>query len=163
MLILGDADAFAGPRFNARPGAGAVITTLADLTGWLAVMPKRFRRLAGHFALRYDVEPENAFETAKQQMSTVIREDCRRDIGGDEQRVQEVRTQHDNVTFKLMLLPVWIATYLYAGRTFLVLINGHTGEVQGDRPYSKLKISLAILAVVAVVALIIILVATSGH
>ena len=148
------------------PGSLAVPQKRINALGpWplLEAQPYQPQYLAGHFALRYDVEPENAFETAKQQMRTVIREDCRRDIGGDEQRVQEVRTQHDNVTFKLMLLPVWIATYLYAGRTFLVLINGHTGEVQGDRPYSKLKISLAILAVVAVVALIIILVATSGH
>ena len=30
------------------------------------------------------------------------------------------------------------------------MINARTGEVQGDRPYSWIKITLAVLAVVAV-------------
>jgi hypothetical protein len=33
-----------------------------------------------------------------------------------------------------------------------VLINGVNGEVQGDRPYSALKITIAVLIVVALVA-----------
>ncbi|MEV4317478.1 hypothetical protein [Actinocrispum sp. NPDC049592] len=138
---------------------------LADLEPWplTEAAPYQPQYLAGHFALRYDVEPEPAFELAKHQMSNVIREDCRRDIGGDEQRVNEVATEHNNVTFKLMLLPVWIATYIYAGRTWQILINGCTGEVHGERPYSRLKIALAILLVLAVIAAIVIWVVASKH
>lgn len=33
-----------------------------------------------------------------------------------------------------------------------MLINGANGEVQGDRPYSAVKISLAVAAVVLIVA-----------
>jgi DNA-directed RNA polymerase subunit RPC12/RpoP len=138
---------------------------LGDLAPWplTEAAPYQPQYLAGHFALRYDVEPEPAFDTAKVQMSEVIREDCRRDIGGDEQRVNEVSTQHDNVTFKLMLLPVWIATYLYAGKTWQILINGCTGEVHGERPYSRLKIALAILLALAVIAAIVIWIVASKH
>jgi hypothetical protein len=61
--------------------------------------------------------------------------------------------------FKLMLLPVWVAVYLYAGKTFNVLVNGRTGEVAGERPYSALKIALAIaLAVIVIAAVIVLLV-----
>ncbi|HKN54280.1 MAG TPA: hypothetical protein VJX66_17395, partial [Amycolatopsis sp.] len=101
--------------------------------------------LAGHFALRYDVEPESGFDEAKNRMAPVISEDCRRDIGGDEQRVDSVQTQHNDVTFKLMLLPVWVATYLYAGKTWQILVNGRTGQIHGERPWSKAKIALAVL------------------
>ena len=54
--------------------------------------------------------------------------------------------------FKLMLLPLWIASYLYAGKTYQVLINANTGEVIGDRPYSKIKIALAVIAAIIVIA-----------
>jgi DNA-directed RNA polymerase subunit RPC12/RpoP len=115
--------------------------------------------LAGHETLRYDVEPEQGLAQAQETMRSVIRDDCRRDIGGDEQRVHSVDTEYRAVMFKLMLLPVWVAVYLHAGRTYNVLVNGRTGEVAGERPYSALKIALAItLAVVVIAAVIVLLV-----
>jgi DNA-directed RNA polymerase subunit RPC12/RpoP len=122
-------------------------------------VPYQPQYLAGYHALRYDVEPEPGFEEAKSRMAPIIADDCRHDIGGDEQRVESVNTNHSDVTFKLMLLPVWIATYLYAGKNFQILVNALTGEVQGERPYSKAKIALAIaialIVVIGVVALIV--------
>jgi hypothetical protein len=102
--------------------------------------------LAGYTALRYDVDPDAGLGPAKQQMEDVVRGDCRRDIGGDEQRVDRMAVQYSAVMFKLLLLPLWIATYVYAGRTFQVLVNANTGEVLGERPFSRLKIALAVLA-----------------
>jgi DNA-directed RNA polymerase subunit RPC12/RpoP len=117
--------------------------------------------LSGYQALRYDTEPETGLETAKSKMAPVIRGDCERDIGGDEQRVRSVDTSYFDLTFKLMLLPVWIACYLYAGKTFQVLVNGRTGEVIGQRPYSAWKIVAAvvggILAVAAIITVIVLL------
>jgi DNA-directed RNA polymerase subunit RPC12/RpoP len=118
--------------------------------------------MAGFHALRYDVEPENGLEEAKNRMAPVIADDCRRDIGGDEQRVDAVNTNHTDLVFKLMLLPVWIASYVYAGKNWQVLMNGRTGEISGERPYSKLKIAIAVvLAVLAAIVLIYLFVA--GH
>ena len=67
------------------------------------------------------------------------------DIGGDEQRVSDVQTQIGNVTFKHILLPVWLAAYKYRGRTFRFVVNGRTGRVQGERPYSAWKITFAVI------------------
>ncbi|MFI5954048.1 hypothetical protein [Cryptosporangium sp. NPDC051539] len=111
--------------------------------------------LAGHQTLRYDVEPEEGMGVARNRMASVIESDCRQDIGGDEQRVHSVNTSYSRVMFKLMLLPVWICAYLYAGTTYQVLINGRTAEVAGDRPFSKLKIALAVLAGLLVVAAVV--------
>ncbi|KAB8197624.1 hypothetical protein FH608_003530 [Nonomuraea phyllanthi] len=108
--------------------------------------------VAGHHSLRYDTEPEAGLQQAKGVMRGVIEGDCRRDIGGDVQRVFSVDTSYSGVTFKLLLLPVWVGTYLFGGRSYQVLINGVGGEVQGDRPYSAVKIALAVLAALAVVA-----------
>jgi len=114
--------------------------------------PYRPEYLAGHETLRYDVEPESGFDEAKTRMAGVIESDCRADIGGDEQRVDWVDTDYRDVMFKLMLLPVWIAYYLHTGKTYNVLVNGQTGEVAGERPYSAAKIAAAIVLALAVIA-----------
>jgi Zn finger protein HypA/HybF involved in hydrogenase expression len=113
--------------------------------------------LAGHETLRYDVEPESGLDTAKTKMAPIIERDCRTDIGGDEQRVTAVDTEYRDVAFKLMLLPVWIACYLHAGKTYNIVVNGRTGEVAGERPYSKPKIVAAVLAAMLVITALVIL------
>ena len=45
-------------------------------------------------------------------------------------------------------------TYRFHEKPYRVYINAATGEVQGDRPYSWAKITLAILAALIVVAII---------
>jgi hypothetical protein len=112
--------------------------------------------LSGYSALRYDVEPENGLAVAKQQMGKVIERDCRNDIGGDEQRLNNVSTSYASVMYKLVLLPVWVVAYLYGGKTWQVLVNGRTGEVIGSRPYSKVKIAAAVLAALIVIAAVIV-------
>lgn len=120
--------------------------------------PYRPDYLAGHETLRYDIEPESGLENAKSRMAPAIRNDCENDIGGDEQRVHQVATAYHDVTFKLMLLPVWIACYLHAGRTYNIVVNGRTAEVAGERPYSKAKIAAAVTAALLLIAAIIVLV-----
>jgi Zn finger protein HypA/HybF involved in hydrogenase expression len=114
--------------------------------------------LSGYQTLRYDVEPDVGLEDAKQQMRSVIREDCRADIGGDEQQVHSMDTRYGDLMFKLMLLPVWLAVYLYAGKSFQVFVNAHTGQVVGERPYSRVKIAFAVLAALIVVGVVVTLI-----
>jgi DNA-directed RNA polymerase subunit RPC12/RpoP len=138
---------------------------LDKLTPWPLeqAVPYRPDYLAGYQALRYDTEPEAALEEAKARMAPVISDDCERDIGGDEQRVHSVATRYFDVTFKLLLLPVWIAAYLHAGKTYQVVINARTGEVSGQRPYSVPKIVAAVLAAAIVIALIVFLWLRTRH
>ena len=114
-----------------------------SLSGAVAYQPEY---LSGYQTLRYDIEPDHGLELAKQQMAPVIEGDCRADIGGDEQQVHSMNTGYSDVTFKLMLLPVYLAAYLYAGKTFNVYVNAHTGQVIGQRPYSIPKIVAAVAA-----------------
>lgn len=44
-----------------------------------------------------------------------------------------------------MLLPVWMAAYKYRGKTYRFVVNGRTGRVQGERPYSAMKIAIAVV------------------
>ena len=72
-------------------------------------------------------------------------QDVRRDIGGDEQRVHSVDTDWSDETFKHILLPIWTAAYKYNGKSYRFLVNGQTGEVQGERPWSVWKIAFAVI------------------
>ena len=113
--------------------------------------------LAGFKAQRYQVELPQGYEQAKEIMRGSILEACCRDIGGDEQRVSDLKTEYNEVTFKHILLPVWIGAYRFQGKVFQVLVNGRTGEVQGERPYSVAKILLAVAAALVVILVLAVL------
>lgn len=111
--------------------------------------------LTGYSALRYDVDPDDGSTIARQQMAGIVENDCRSDIGGDEQRVSDMDIRYSQAMFKLVLMPLWIATYLYNGKAWTVLVNANTGEVVGDRPYSALKITAVVVAALVVIAVVI--------
>jgi hypothetical protein len=78
-------------------------------------------------------------------MDAIIARDVRFDIGGDHQQIHEIDTDVSDVTFKHILLPVWLAAYKYRGETYRFVVNGRTGRVQGERPWSAWKIAFAVL------------------
>ncbi len=106
--------------------------------------------LAGFLARTYDVPLRDGFKSAKERVDSEIASDVRQRIGGDEQRVWSIQSRYDAVTFKHLLLPVWLMTYRFHDKPYRVYINAATGEVQGDRPYSWIKITLAVLAALIV-------------
>ncbi|MGR9044158.1 MAG: primosomal protein N' (replication factor Y) - superfamily II helicase [Gammaproteobacteria bacterium] len=99
--------------------------------------------LSGFRSEFYQVDLDEGFDHAKQVMDAVIYRDIALDIGGDHQRIHQVRTRHSATTYKHCLLPVWSAAFRYKNRVFRFVINGRTGEVQGERPYSVWKIVFA--------------------
>ncbi len=110
-----------------------------------AMEPYAPEYLAGFRAEGYAVSLEDGFSEARILMDSVIRRDIKFDIGGDRQRIHQVDTSVKDVTFKHVLLPVWLAAYKYRGETYRFVVNGRTGRVQGERPYSTVKIALAVL------------------
>lgn len=111
-----------------------------------ALEPYAPQYLAGFRAEGYAVELDEGFTEARQIMDRVIARDVRFDIGGDRQRIHDIQTQISDVTFKHVLLPVWLAAYKYRGESYRFVVNGRTGRVQGERPWSAWKIALAVIA-----------------
>ena len=134
---------------------------LADLEPWDLEQLKPYNPafLSGFKAQRYQVDLAKGFERAKEVMLPVIESDVRADIGGDEQRIDSLDTEYRETTFKHLLLPVYAGAYRFNNKLFQIVVNGRTGEIQGDRPYSVWKI---VLLVVAVLLLILILVLLFG-
>jgi DNA-directed RNA polymerase subunit RPC12/RpoP len=117
--------------------------------------------LAGFKTERYVVTLPQGFNRAQQIMDVTIRQLCCRDIGGDHQQLATVNTQHVGVTFKHILLPLWLAVYRYHNQTYRILVNARTAEVQGGRPYSWVKILFVVLAGLAAAAIIVLIITAS--
>ncbi len=128
-------------------------THIDDLSPWPlhTCIPFTPEVLAGHFARTYDIELEDAFPVAKKLIDTAIYHDCEQRIGGDKQRVHSVKSRYDAVTFKHLLLPIYLLAYRYHDKSYRVFVNAATGTVQGERPYSWVKITLAALGGLAAV------------
>ncbi|MDR0361669.1 MAG: zinc ribbon domain-containing protein [Planctomycetota bacterium] len=137
------------------PASGSLPSHLAEqLVPWNLSQLKPFDQgyLSGFVTESYQVGLEEGFQDAKRRMESSIDHAIRRDIGGDEQRVHQKRTNYANVTFKHILLPVWLSAYAYGGRTYRFMVNAQTGSISGDRPWSVWKIALAVAAGIAAAA-----------
>ena len=106
------------------------------------LVPYDEKYLSGFRTETYQIDLKDGFDTAKKIMDNRIYGAIRRDIGGDEQRITSKNTSYSAITFKHILLPVYISAYRYNNKVYQILVNARTGEVQGDRPYSFWKISL---------------------
>lgn len=109
--------------------------------------------LAGFRAEGYTVELGEGFGQARQVMDQVIAQDVRRAIGGDEQRIGTIDTTLSDETFKHVLLPIWMAAYRYGDKSYRFVVNGQTGRVRGERPWSVWKITAAVIAVAVVLGI----------
>lgn len=110
------------------------------------LVPYQDDYLAGFSAENYQVDLEQGFSVAQSMMNGPIRSTICRDIGGDRQRIHSTNTRYHDITFKHILLPVWVSTYRFGDKAYRFLVNARTGEVQGERPWSFWKIAFAVLA-----------------
>ena len=101
--------------------------------------------LSGFRSEIYQVDLDEGFSQAVNVMDRVIRGDVARDIGGDHQRINSIDTRHSETKFKHLLLPVWSAGFRFRNKIYRFVVNARTGKVQGERPYSVLKIALAVI------------------
>ena len=108
--------------------------------------------LSGFESFEYNKEVTSCYQEAKEYMSSVIHSDVLYSIGGDEQRVYSKESNFNNEVFEVTMLPIWISNFNYKSKEYNIVINGVTGEIFGDRPYSYTKIFITIL-VIATIAL----------
>ncbi len=129
---------------------------LGKISNWntkqLMETDARFYR--GFTTTKYTVDLKQGYVTAKSIMDSQIDSDIRRDIGGSQQRILSKHTDYQDIRFKLILLPVYLSSYRYRHKLYHFYVNGHTGKITGDRPYSKLKIFFAVVATLIVLGLI---------
>ena len=104
------------------------------------LVPYQEEYIAGFQAEAYQVGLKEAFVVGKRQIDNRVDELVCADIGGDHQRITSINTQYSHLTFKHILMPMWVSAYLFSGKTYRFLVNGQSGEVVGESPKSGWKI-----------------------
>jgi hypothetical protein len=158
VLVSGSKSSYGGGSSGGSAAAAEIQRALVQQTGVVGSMimanftttlrtwntkelvPYQEEYITGFQAEAYQVGLKAAFVTGKQMIDRKVEQLVRADIGGDHQRISSLDTQYSHLTFKHILLPMWVSAYLYGGKTYRFVVNGQTGEVQGESPKSGWKI-----------------------
>lgn len=110
--------------------------------------------LSGFAAEEYQIDLAGGWSEAKQRIQNEVESRCAGDVPGDTQRGLDVHTAYSQMTYKHLLLPVWVAAYLYQNKTWRFLVNGQTGETSGEAPISWWKVAGLVIVILIVVAIL---------
>jgi predicted RNA-binding Zn-ribbon protein involved in translation (DUF1610 family) len=105
--------------------------------------------LAGWQAKAYDVQLQEAWELAKEEMRDKAKQACYADTHSAHVRNFRMTAEFDDERWRYVLLPVYLASYRFEDRTFQVMVNGQTGKVAGQKPVAWLRVWLATAAMLA--------------
>lgn len=113
--------------------------------------------LAGFVTEKYTISLNDGHLGATKEARRIAERWARRDIGGDTQRVSFIDMKLTDETFKHILLPVYISAYRYNSKRYNFFVNGQSGALSGQRPYSFWKIFLFVMLVLTVLSTIVFL------
>jgi len=110
--------------------------------------------LAGFVTEKYTIPLKSGHEQAEKTARNIADSWARRDIGGDVQRISTLHVTLSEETFKHILLPVYISAYTFKSKRYNFFVNGQSGKLSGQRPYSAWKIFFTIFSILLVIFLI---------
>ncbi len=113
--------------------------------------------VSGWVVEQYQIDLVGAAERSRQSIDAKVRARCASAVPGDTYRNLQVAATYSGQTFKHTLLPVWLLHYDYGRRHYQVVVNGVTGAIAGEQPYSWLKILFAVLLLLIVVLAFVVL------
>jgi rubredoxin len=114
-----------------------------------ALQPYRSDYLSGWLAEEYVVDLPEGWRRAREEINEEQERRCAGDVPGDTHANLRVWTQHGDVTWKHLLLPLWISSYRFHGKVYTFLVNGQTGRVAGRAPVSPVRVAIAVVLGVA--------------
>ena len=88
-------------------------------------------------------------------MTADLRRMCAAQIPGDTYRNLQISPVFSGQTFKHILAPIWLLSYVYASKPYQVVVNGYTGRMAGEYPKSFWKIALLVLLALIVVLVLV--------
>jgi ribosomal protein S27AE len=114
--------------------------------------------LSGFVTEKYTIPLKKGHLEAQKEAHKIAERWACRDIGGDTQRVSSLDMKLSEETFKHILLPVYISAYKFKEKRYNFFVNGQTGKLAGQRPYSFWKIFFFVLFIIIVISIIFLLV-----
>ncbi|WP_239490073.1 hypothetical protein [Luteitalea sp. TBR-22] len=116
------------------------------------LLPYDTAYLSGHVVEQYQVALPDAAAFGGQQMEVAVREMCIAQIHGDTYQNLRMMPSWSGRTFKHVLVPVYVMTYMYRAQSYQLVVNGSNGRMGGTYPVSWVKVALIIVAILIVLA-----------
>lgn len=114
--------------------------------------------LLGFMAYHYDHDIEDCWGNAKNYMDAELKKLILKQYHYDVLDYINISTQHENVTYKYVMLPVYVGNFNYNKKLYNFYVNGTNGKVVGKTPVSPWKVLLTVglgILVAAAVGLIV--------
>ena len=119
------------------------------------VIPYNPKVLAGFVAERYSVGLNEGWELAKEKIHSKLEKSINNHVKHHWScdRVDRIKftTDYKNITYKYILVPVWISSFQYKNKTYQFAVNGQTGKVGGKTPISVFRVIIAILLAAGII------------
>lgn len=145
-------------------GVGALKREEADLLkGILPFDYSKLEDFSAPFLSGFLAEKRNLEKTdVKPQVDSQLREYAEtllRDTTGafGSVTVQHLTVNEKENRWKYLLLPAWILTYQYRGKTYYFAMNGQTGKINGELPVSKGRLGAMFGIVAGVLSILLML------
>ncbi len=122
-----------------------------DLNG---LVDYKSQYLSGFLAERYSIPLQEGWHDAKEIIDQRIANGIHSQVHGDVVNIVSVATDYKAITYKHLLLPIWISSFVFNNTIYRFLVNGQTGQVSGKSPVSALKVTIAVLTVLAVIGVV---------
>lgn len=121
---------------------------------------QRFRPffLAGWMAEEYTVDREQAAQQTVEEFRRRQEREIANFLPGDTHRSLQVQSQVELNDSDLILLPVHVLGYRYRDRVYHFLVNGQTGKVVGQKPWSGRRVTVLVVAITGLVALLVLVI-----
>lgn len=114
--------------------------------------------VAGFAAERYAIGIKEAWQMAKDNIKYKVRGSIEQKIirenNADRVRKLKIDSSFSKLTYKYLLLPVWISSYKYKEKVYQFMVNGQTGKVSGKTPISIPKVVITGIAVTLILILL---------
>ncbi len=117
------------------------------------LVPYQKEYIYSFLAENNSISKEACWNTAQNIIKTKLEMEITKTIAADEIRSLSFTTDYRNITFKSIFLPVWISSYQFKGKTYKFMINGQSGEINGQAPFSALRVSLSMIGSILLSAL----------
>lgn len=114
--------------------------------------------IAGFLSERYSIGLSDGWTQAQkeihQYLDAQITQKIRREHHADSVSGLRFSTTHDDITYKYLMLPIWLSSFRYKKKIYRFMVNGQTGQVGGDAPISPLRVALAVFVSLLVIVCI---------
>ena len=107
--------------------------------------------LLGFMAYHYDKDISVCWENAKTSIDQDLRRRILMQYSHDKVAYLNVNTSYADLTYKYVMLPIYVGNFSFKQKLFNFFVNGNTGRVNGKTPKSLVKIGFALLGVIAII------------